>query len=89
MTEREYGPQSGLLKRRLLGGGLIVVVLAFIAAAVFLDRPVPQNGEPAPGYFGSNDTAPSPWIFALAAFGFVIAALNVHRLGSQPKDDDE
>jgi hypothetical protein len=89
MTEREYGPGTGLLKRRLWGSMAIVVVLAFVGGIVFLfDTTVSQNGEPVPGFFASGDNPPSPWIFALAAIGIVIVALSAHRLGGQKEGDE-
>lgn len=89
MSEREYGPQASLTKRRLWGAGAIVVVLAFVIGIVLLfDTTVVQDGEPSPGYFSTGDAPPSPWIFVLASAIIVVIAVTAHRLGGNKEDDD-
>lgn len=89
MTEREYGPQSSLLKRRLWGAGAIVVVVAFVVGIVTLfDTTVVTEGEPAAGYFATGEAPPSPWIFALAALVIVVIAVSAHKLGGHKEDEE-
>ena len=65
-TDKEFGPQTSLRKRRLWGVFLIVVVLAFIGFAVNMGEPTGN------AYFGENE-APMPWwVFALLA-GLLLA----------------
>lgn len=90
MNEREYGPQTSLLKRRLWGGGAIAVILSFVAGIVFMfDTTVAKEGETVPGFFATGDAPPSPWIFALAAIVVIVVAISAHRLGGQKKDDEQ
>jgi MYXO-CTERM domain-containing protein len=89
MSEREFGPRTGLLKRRLWGSVAIVVILAFVGASILVfDTTVSQNGEQVQGFFATGDGPPSPWIFALAALAMIILGMTVHRLGGPKEDDD-
>ena len=81
-VEREFGPDTGLARRRLLGTLLIAMVLGFLAMILALYG----NDDPRSFYgniYDESDPEPSlPW-FVIKAAGLATLALVVPWLATR------
>ena len=93
-TEREFGPNTNLLRRRILGAVLICLVIGFLSVVVALFG----NDNPQSFYGGIYDDFegkdPSVWWFVLKAGGLASLAIIVPWLASRrwkasPEQDTE
>jgi len=77
-VEKEFGPQASLTKRRLMGGVIIAVFLAFMVVIVTVlgDDPTAQSTS----YFGQDDPPVNTPLLVLGLISVVAFAVTVPAL---------
>jgi hypothetical protein len=76
-ADKEFGPKFGLVRRRILGGGVVPSVAAFLAVVLALNGSDNPRAMFSAARDGAPHTLPSIWWFLLGGAGLAAAALAV------------